>query len=265
MVNVLQIVNKALAYAGRPLEDYPGLSDILEFLYGHIDFYRTMLSIANRNWLINRYVFTVTPGVDEYSVSTQAGDFARPILVETYDESLPNFERRPIDIVEIQNASLRYPDIVNPTGYFPSDYYKHTARAFAFWGYESADIKVKVIPQAVLAADYRVWYEPGKAADPQLTDAPLMMPDFHDLLALHTGKSIAGRARWFAAKDYPNISPQELMQMDSQKRQDILAAIDPDLADRQKLFERYSRNNKLERAAQRQPFNNYRYQGFRTR
>lgn len=265
MATVNEILNKILAYCARPTEDSLGLHDMLTFLHGRIDFYRTLLGCSNRNWLIGRFILTVDASTDEYNISARAGDFARPVLIETYDSVLQNFERRPVDIVEVQNTSLNSPDIVNPTGFPQSQYYKHTARCIAFWGYESSDIKCRVIPQPYQVAEYQVWYETGKVFDPDISDTPMLMPEFHDLLAVHSARLALGSCKWYAPKDYPGVTAIELEGMNDSKRRSQLAIIEPELQDLQRLFDKYSRSNKHERASLRKPFNTYRGNGGNSR
>lgn len=259
MATTLAIQNKILVYASRPTEDSFSLSDMLEILYGRIDYYRGMLGVANRNWLVNRFILTVDNSTDEYSISSRAGDFARPILVETYDEVLRDFERRPIDIVQVQNSSQVATHIVNPSNFAVSNYYKHTAKAMAFWGYETSDIKCRVIPQPVQVAEYQVWYEPGKAADPDLQDSPMLMPEFHDLLAVHTAWLGLPNCRWYSKKDYPEASLIELEQMNMSKRDSITPYLQQELQRLTTWFEKYARSNKHERASTRRSFNAYRH------
>lgn len=261
MATVNEILNKILVYLGRPTEDSLGLSDILVILYGRIDYYRTLLGTSNRNWLVNRIILTVDNSTDEYSISARAGDFARPILVETHDESLQNFEKRPIDIVGVQTSSLIYPHIVNPSNFSTSTYYKHNARAFAFWGFETSDIKCRVIPQPVQVADYQIWYEPGKVFDPDIVDSPQLMPEFHDMLAVHSAWLLLPNCRWYSPKDYQGSNPLELEQMNMQKRSQQTEYLAAELARLNALFDSYRRSNKHERASKRQPFNSYRHRG----
>lgn len=258
MATVNQILNKILVYCGRPLEDSLTLPDMLDILYGRIDYYRGKLGISNRNWLLNRFILTVDGTTDEYSISARAGDFGRPVLFETYDDSLQNFERRPIPIVEVQNSSLVYPDIVNPSNFSVSTYFKHTAQAIAFWGYESSDIKCRVIPQPIQVADYQLWYEPGKANDPLPSDSPMLQPEFHDLLAVHSATLGLANCKWYAKKDYMDASELDLERMNMDKQNQQINFLIPELQRLGLWFDEYRRSNKLERAAKKQPFNRYR-------
>lgn len=145
-------------------------------------------------WAIGSKVLDVDESSDLYLLT--AANFGKDVLVETYDDTDPNFVSRPIRRMSLQSSPLG--------GYDPYAYlingdslgYKHSAQTIVIYHDAASGIVwVKVLPKPHTAASYKIWYE---TAEPN-TDAldnyfPILAGQ--DLLCLSTAYSCLPGAEW---------------------------------------------------------------------
>ncbi len=252
MATSLAIASRVYEYLSRPNSVRLNIPTILAKLAGRIDYYRNQLSLTDSNWNISSLLLNTDSSNDEYNISAQAGDFARPILVESFDETGdPNFVRREVEIVDLQNLDILYQGR-RQAGSGSSTFYpfgKHSMIAIAFFG--MPEVKARIVPVPATAETYRVYYETGKKADPLLAQEPALMKQFHDLLAVHTAILCIPDASW---DDLP-------MEAQPSKRMEIQRTLDPELGRLWMVFDRYRRTSKHDQASGRTRFNAYRSRG----
>lgn len=185
MPTVKEIVTAVREYCGNPGHDKLNLGTICLHLYDQIDHLLNRLNITDENWIIGRTIVSVDGGNDEYTLPTE---FGRPVFCETVDDGTSDFQRREVEIVNVQDFNLYW------SGYKISGVYgsiAHSAEVVAVFGpNEQPGVKlIKFAPPPQQAADYRVWYDVARQTPPQLAEKPLVMEQFHNLLKIDTAIS----------------------------------------------------------------------------
>lgn len=258
MAIIVEIANKMLVYCGRPSEDSLSYSDQLVFIYGRLDHYRVELAIENRNFLSDKAVIDIVPYQDEYNITSLIPNFGKEVYIETEDPSIPNFARRSIPVAYLQDANRISQDIQNPTGFGPALQGKHSAQAMTFWGMESGQIMMRVIPVPILPCQYRIWYENTRIPDPLDNDPLPFLPEFHDLIALSSAQLALPNCQWFTQKSHPNLTEERRLEENDKKFAKLSQVITPRLAELTQTFKKYKQTNHNERSGLRPGFSSRR-------
>lgn len=147
------------------------------------------------SWAIESFTLDMDENNDLYQL--QAENFGKDVLIETMDDTDPNFVGRPVRRMSLQSSPLggNEPYI---TGFDYSHTMlgeKHSAQTMVIYRDSAGNVWVKVLPKPHTAAQYKFWYE---TAEPNTTALDNFFPILagQDLLCLSTALSCLPGAEW---------------------------------------------------------------------
>lgn len=171
---------------GMPLADAPSDPMLMQLLIDQVANFTASLANTRNHWRVDKTLLTVNEGQEDYLIG--AGDFGRPFLVHTVDETDTYHVRREIPIVLMQDADHRYVG-AQQSGMVAS----HSAvEAIFYRQYENWYVRFVPIPGG--NASYQIWYETvydyGSPGDNVGLNA------FHHLLRVQTAISALPHCAW---------------------------------------------------------------------
>lgn len=188
MATLSQILADTRALLDDPIEQHPSQRHLLTLATAHIQAYVNQLSNSGQNWTLASWVLSVGPDVDEYLIT--AADFGKPLYILSEDITA-NFLPREIRIADPQN----FDHFQTPRYSWLTD--KHSAQAIGFYGKTGTanNFYAKVTPVPKMAADYRIWYQPGPHQTGGLGEQ-LILPEHHHLLTNRIAQAALPYSRW---------------------------------------------------------------------
>lgn len=240
-MKIIEIIESVRVYCSRPPHDTLDNGAILTVLQGRIDFYRGLMTLTDRDWVVDDFFLEVNANETEYTIPV--GNMSRPIKVEYFDPAAPWRNGPEIPIVLLQDSDLVGQsdiflynsggstggriDVIANEGSF-------IASALAFYNFNT---QIRVIPRPYQPVTYRVFYEPSSIDPPGLLDEPKFPQQFHDMLALGTAQICLGMAK---------LDPDMAMSLGQ--------GIAEGLARHEKAFNDYRRLSKHADTRRRRPF-----------
>lgn len=197
MPTVNNIIGGVRLYLRMPPEDKLSNGMIAEYLLDKITYYLNELNLTDQNWLLEKWMLTVTALKDTYLVLPSSAPWGRPILCETVDQSDPFHIRREIPIIDLQDRLLRY------TGYQTSlsaAVPPYTAASMSFFS-EGGQKKVKLDPAPQAAAQYRFWFEPSRLLPQAFADDTRVLENFSNLLKVDVALIALPDCEWDEVKN----------------------------------------------------------------
>lgn len=172
----------------RTLLDYPDPhkpSDpqLFQFFSNQVMHHKTRLQNSGAPWDVQDFLLTVSAGQEDYIVP--AGDFGKPFLVYTEDQTDQFRPRVEIPFSLIQNTDLFW---AGPRQIQGSGDNVNTAVTFTFFR-KAGGFYARLTPIPGGSTSYRIWYEVAPAPPGSLGDTPGLTP-FHHLIRMQT--AIAG-------------------------------------------------------------------------
>lgn len=146
------------------------------------------------SWAIESFTLDVDENNDIYLLP--AANFGKDVLIETIDDTDPNFVSRPVRRMSLQSSLLGGNAQYVYFGDFSSSIgEKHSAQTFVFYRDTSGNVSIKVLPKPHTAAQYKIWYETAEPNTDALTNF-FPIPAGQDLLCLSTALSCLPGAEW---------------------------------------------------------------------
>lgn len=183
---------------GHPLPASPDDGTLLTMLVDQIAHHTTQLSVTRNHWAVDKWILSTQANMEEYPVT--AGNFGRPFLLYTIDQTDPYHFRREIGFSMLQDIDRRY---IGPATATPSSGNQHTAVQVSFYRKEGQGWFVRPTPIPANYAQYELWYETNYNFG-SMGDAP-GLDVFHHLLRVQTALSALPHCEWAGATMADNL------------------------------------------------------------
>lgn len=249
--------NKGIMAGVRARLGYPPYDVIPnDVLYEHLlDEQQNLLTrihLTSQKWdVVGSLRVTTDLTRDKVVISDKAPNFGRADIVETVDNGAPDFRRREVERVDLQDLNLHW-DGHKPIG--GDNNYPHIATHVAFYrDSETNQWMAWFVPPAFAPAEYQIWYQPGALVPTALAGKPnFPLETFFNLLKVNTAIALLG----LLAK---SLQKHKLWD------KDVFQALERTLLNRQaeynEPFDRYILQDGEDDAGYIQPFNGSRRGG----
>lgn len=234
------------ARLGRPPLDVLTNEVLYEHLLDEEEHMNTKLKLTSQKWITRSFEVTVDPqNYKRVEISSKDPTFGRPDIVETVDNGAPDFRRREIDVIDLQDIDLHW------TGYKPlqgDTNYPHNARKVAFYYDEATKITYAYfVPPPFAQATYRIWHQPASTVPARLAEKPgFPLTLFYNLVKVSTARRLLGILA---------ISLKKHQMWDAEVFGALKQALDEAYMDFNEPFERYILQDSEDQAGYIQPFN----------
>ena len=178
MITVNDLLSGIRNYLRFPPEMVLGDGTILDRLLDKLDFYTSELNLTDQNWLLEKFPLPVSANEGTYTITP--GDWGRPILCETVDDTDPQYIRREVPIVDFQDRDRFYSG--------PNTALQRPVQCISFYQKGGA-IRVDLTPIPSTSGAYQIWYEPSRIIPTALTSTPLRLECFANLVKVDTALS----------------------------------------------------------------------------
>lgn len=204
-------------------------------------------------WFLMDFLLPVDANRDEYNIESMAPQFGKARFVYTVDDTDPQFQRRSIDIVPMEQLTDTYG--AGQTNQVASNV-KHSAEAVAFvYDYKMNAHKALVAPVPSLACQYKVIYQPDVATvNPGVVFRFSQFDGYlTDLIAL----ACVALCEW---DDFASIAdPMQRDAANRARRQELEAFLQSQITRRADLFRRFKWSSDAERSMQTIGFGQHRW------
>lgn len=190
-------VNRAIGAVQRKLlfPSQPSEGIIGEFYIETVDEKVTELGQTREAWFASKTAISVVPGRDEYLLDALAPNLGKARFMWTKDDSDPYFQRRPVDIVQLEDLTTYYRGgDANPT---PSPA-AHSALACAIYYEPGFGNKIVFGPTPNQNAQYVLVYEPATVRPQSLENAGFRFSQFDSYLSDCTALRCLPGCEWSA-------------------------------------------------------------------
>lgn len=182
MPTVIENLSQIRNLLDSPDSHRPTDALLFEFFGNQVMHHKSRLQNSGAPWDVDDFLLSVSAGQEDYALPM--GEFGKPFLVYTEDQSDPRRQRVEIPFSLIQNTDLFYS---GPRQVFSSGNV-NTAVTMTFYR-KQGSFWARVTPVPGGSMDYRVWHEVAPAPPGSLGDTPGITP-FHHLIRIQT--AIAG-------------------------------------------------------------------------
>jgi len=182
-----------LAMIRRLLDDpdphKPSNPKLFEFFGNQVMHHKTRLQNSGAPWDVMDYLLTVSAGTEDYIV--EVGDFGKPFLVYTEDQTDEFRPRVEIPFSMIQNTDLFWS---GPRQVHATNDNTNTAVAMTFYR-KSGGFYARVTPIPGGSTSYRIWYEVAPSPPGSLASTEGLTP-FHHLIRMQTALASLPYCAW---------------------------------------------------------------------
>lgn len=202
MATIAQNIGAIRRRLGNPLAESPGDSAILQALTDHLMNHQASLVNTRNHWAIDRWRLAVSDGAEDYIVA--AGNFGRPFLVYSVDDTDNYHWRREVPFSLLQDADQRYQGPQKSSSAAPD-----SAVQMVFYRRDGLGWYVRPIPIPAASGEYDVWFETNYQYT-GLSDSP-GLEAFHHLVRIQAALSVLPDCEWdgIRKRDNPNLWQQE--------------------------------------------------------
>lgn len=189
MPNTVENLSLIRGLLDDPDPHKPTDARLFEIFCNQVLHHKSRLQNSGAPWDVMDIPFSVSEGTEDYLIT--AGDFGKPFLVYTEDQTDPRRPRVEIPFSLIQNTDLFYS---GPRQVFSTGDSVSTAVVFTFYRKQGA-FWARVTPVPGGSADYRIWYEVAPDVPGSLGDTPGLTP-FHHLIRIQTAVAALPYCAW---------------------------------------------------------------------
>jgi hypothetical protein len=189
MPNVVENLAMVRRLLDSPDPSRPGNGALFEFFGNQVMHHQSRLQNSGAPWDVRDYLLTVNPGTEDYIVP--AGDFGKPFLVYTEDQTDLYRPRVEIPFSLIQNTDLFWS---GPRQVHTTNDNTNSAVLFTFYR-KSGGFYARLTPVPGGSASYRIWYEVAPAAPGSLGETAGLSP-FHHLIRIQTAIAALPYCAW---------------------------------------------------------------------
>ncbi len=186
-MNDLQNIGMIRRRLGHPLPDGPDDQQLLQLLVDQLLHHHAQLVNTRNHWAVDKWTLNTSSGVEDYIVA--AGNFGRPFLVYTVDDTNPYHVRREVPISLLQDADRRY---VGPKQ--TDSALAHTSVEVCFYRRQGLGWYVRTVPVPSMSSSYEIWFESNYEYTAP-SEAP-GLESFHHLVRVQAAIGALPFCRW---------------------------------------------------------------------
>jgi hypothetical protein len=219
----------------------------------------TEFNQTNEDWFLQPVPFSTVINQDTYNIDNIAPGFGKAHFVYTADSSDPNHNRRPIDIVGLNELTKNFgggdpgyssaPAVVG-TGIGA---WKHSARGFAFYYDSVAGVQKMVIgPRPLNVAQYVIIVEPAVVRPQSVQDQALRFAQFDGYVNDYAAYKLVHLCSW---QDFDLINDAgERAAANQRMRQDVRMPLEMGIAAGKELLRRFKKSSNAANSFRTIPF-----------